>query len=105
MNRKQRPHNPILQGTIEVPQISSDSFYPLLAFSSELKIPLWRWQRMMIFLLANMIACIITSVSLNIVDKAQVSVTKAEEHHVAVPDAGAGERVSKKFPQQQKGSV
>ncbi|XP_010130982.1 PREDICTED: major facilitator superfamily domain-containing protein 1-like, partial [Buceros rhinoceros silvestris] len=39
--------------------------------SSELKIPLWRWQRMMIFLLANTIACIITSVSLNIVDKTQ----------------------------------
>ncbi|XP_063286680.1 major facilitator superfamily domain-containing protein 1-like [Pelobates fuscus] len=39
--------------------------------SSETKIPLWRWQRMMIFMLANTIACIATSVILNIVDKKQ----------------------------------
>ncbi|KAG8145556.1 hypothetical protein E2320_012075 [Naja naja] len=39
--------------------------------SSELKIPLWRWQQMMIFMLANTIACIGTSVCLNIVDKKQ----------------------------------
>nr|XP_056722371.1 major facilitator superfamily domain-containing protein 1-like [Euleptes europaea] len=39
--------------------------------SSELKIPLWRWQQMMIFMLANTIACIIASISLNIVDKKQ----------------------------------
>ncbi|KAG8557767.1 hypothetical protein GDO81_016727 [Engystomops pustulosus] len=39
--------------------------------SSESKIPIWRWQQMMIFLLANTIACIITSVSLNIADKKQ----------------------------------
>uniref|UniRef100_A0A8C5QZE5 Lysosomal dipeptide transporter MFSD1 n=1 Tax=Leptobrachium leishanense TaxID=445787 RepID=A0A8C5QZE5_9ANUR len=39
--------------------------------SSEDKIPLWRWQRMMIFMLANTIACIATSVTLNVVDKKQ----------------------------------
>ncbi|KAG9476756.1 hypothetical protein GDO78_002252 [Eleutherodactylus coqui] len=39
--------------------------------SSEAKIPLWRWQQMMIFMLANTIACIIASVTLNIVDKKQ----------------------------------
>ncbi|XP_039348209.1 major facilitator superfamily domain-containing protein 1-like isoform X1 [Mauremys reevesii] len=39
--------------------------------SSELKIPLWRWQQMMIFLLANTIACITASVSLTVVDKQQ----------------------------------
>jgi len=40
--------------------------------SSETKIPLWRWQRMMIFMLANTIGCIVTSVVLNIVDHRQV---------------------------------
>nr|XP_046233254.1 major facilitator superfamily domain-containing protein 1-like [Scatophagus argus] len=39
--------------------------------SGETKIPLWRWQRMMIFMLANTIGCIITSVLLNIVDHRQ----------------------------------
>ncbi|XP_068100476.1 lysosomal dipeptide transporter MFSD1-like [Hyperolius riggenbachi] len=39
--------------------------------SSEAKIPLWRWQQMMIFMLANTIACIATAVTLNLVDKKQ----------------------------------
>ncbi|XP_029813788.1 major facilitator superfamily domain-containing protein 1-like isoform X2 [Manacus vitellinus] len=39
--------------------------------SSELKIPLWRWQQMMIFMLANTVACIIASIGLNVVDKKQ----------------------------------
>ncbi|KAM4698820.1 lysosomal dipeptide transporter MFSD1-like [Rhinophrynus dorsalis] len=39
--------------------------------SSEAKIPLWRWQQMMIFMLANTIACIVSSVILNVVDKRQ----------------------------------
>uniref|UniRef100_A0A3B4EYL8 Major facilitator superfamily domain-containing protein 1-like n=1 Tax=Pundamilia nyererei TaxID=303518 RepID=A0A3B4EYL8_9CICH len=39
--------------------------------SSETKIPLWRWQRMMIFMLANTISCIVTSVLLNVVDHRQ----------------------------------
>ncbi|XP_069590495.1 lysosomal dipeptide transporter MFSD1-like isoform X1 [Ranitomeya imitator] len=42
--------------------------------SSEAKIPLWRWQQMMIFMLANTIACIFTSITLNIVDKKQGSI-------------------------------
>lgn len=44
-------------------------------FTSELKIPVWRWQRMMVFMLANTIACIVASVSLNIVDKKQVRIS------------------------------
>lgn len=43
-------------------------------FASELKIPLWRWQQMMVFMLANTIACIFASVSLNIVDRKQVRI-------------------------------
>ncbi|XP_054624053.1 major facilitator superfamily domain-containing protein 1-like isoform X2 [Dunckerocampus dactyliophorus] len=39
--------------------------------SSDTKIPLWRWQRMMIFMLANIICCIITLGLLNIVDHKQ----------------------------------
>ncbi|XP_075755096.1 lysosomal dipeptide transporter MFSD1-like [Pelodiscus sinensis] len=39
--------------------------------SSELKIPLWRWQQMMVFMLANTVACIMASVCLNVVDKQQ----------------------------------
>ncbi|XP_030622945.1 major facilitator superfamily domain-containing protein 1 [Chanos chanos] len=39
--------------------------------SSDAKIPLWRWQRMMLFMLANTISCIITSILLNIVDHRQ----------------------------------
>ncbi|KAJ8399872.1 hypothetical protein AAFF_G00406020 [Aldrovandia affinis] len=39
--------------------------------SSDAKIPLWRWQRMMVFMLANTVGCIITSVVLNIVDHRQ----------------------------------
>ncbi|XP_068162257.1 lysosomal dipeptide transporter MFSD1-like [Antennarius striatus] len=39
--------------------------------SSEAKIPLWRWQRMMIFMLSNIMSCIIASVLLNIVDHRQ----------------------------------
>ncbi|KAK5602923.1 hypothetical protein CRENBAI_019533 [Crenichthys baileyi] len=39
--------------------------------SSETKIPLWRWQRMMIFMLGNTICCIVTSVLLNVVDHRQ----------------------------------
>ncbi|XP_035258929.1 major facilitator superfamily domain-containing protein 1 isoform X1 [Anguilla rostrata] len=39
--------------------------------SSDAKIPLWRWQRMMVFMLANTVSCIVTSVLLNIVDHRQ----------------------------------
>ncbi|XP_051925389.1 major facilitator superfamily domain-containing protein 1 [Hippocampus zosterae] len=39
--------------------------------SSDAKIPLWRWQRMMIFMLANTVACIVTSSLLNVVDHRQ----------------------------------
>uniref|UniRef100_A0A8C7XIK4 Im:7160594 n=1 Tax=Oryzias sinensis TaxID=183150 RepID=A0A8C7XIK4_9TELE len=39
--------------------------------TSEAKIPLWRWRRMMIFMLANTVSCIVTSVLLNIVDYKQ----------------------------------
>ncbi|XP_069503079.1 lysosomal dipeptide transporter MFSD1-like [Ambystoma mexicanum] len=36
--------------------------------SSDTKIPLWRWQQMMIFMLANTIGCICTAVVLNVFD-------------------------------------
>lgn len=39
--------------------------------NSDAKIPLWRWQQMMIFMLANTISCIVTSSILNIVDHRQ----------------------------------
>ncbi|MED6267180.1 hypothetical protein CHARACLAT_009417 [Characodon lateralis] len=39
--------------------------------SNETKIPLWRWQRMMIFMLGNTICCIVTSVLLNVADHRQ----------------------------------
>ncbi|XP_061849938.1 major facilitator superfamily domain-containing protein 1-like isoform X2 [Colius striatus] len=39
--------------------------------AGELKIPLWRWQQMMIFMLANTAACIVASLSLNVVDTKQ----------------------------------
>ncbi|KAG2455571.1 major facilitator superfamily domain-containing protein 1 isoform X1 [Polypterus senegalus] len=39
--------------------------------SSDVKIPLWRWQRMMIFMFANIVACIVSCGALNIVDKQQ----------------------------------
>ncbi|XP_061911872.1 major facilitator superfamily domain-containing protein 1-like isoform X1 [Entelurus aequoreus] len=38
---------------------------------SDAKIPLWRWQRMMIFMLANTVGCIVTSALLNIIDHRQ----------------------------------
>lgn len=41
--------------------------------SSDVKIPLWRWQYMMIFMLANTIGCIVTSTILNIIDYRQGS--------------------------------
>lgn len=42
---------------------------PLL---STAKIPLWRWQRMLLYMLGNLICCIITTVLLNLVDHRQV---------------------------------
>lgn len=42
---------------------------PLL---STAKIPLWRWQRMLLFMLANLICCIVTTMLLNLVDHRQV---------------------------------
>ncbi|RXM96437.1 Major facilitator superfamily domain-containing protein 1 [Acipenser ruthenus] len=40
--------------------------------SSDVKIPLERWQQVMFFMLANTIGCIVSSLILNIVDKRQV---------------------------------
>ncbi|XP_070810923.1 lysosomal dipeptide transporter MFSD1-like [Pituophis catenifer annectens] len=62
--------------------------------SSELKIPLWRWQQMMIFMLSNTVACIGTSVCLNIVDKKQGgtlnrSTKRSPTEAVAQPPADA----------------
>ncbi|XP_067859391.1 lysosomal dipeptide transporter MFSD1 isoform X1 [Heptranchias perlo] len=55
--------------------------------SSDLKIPVWRWQQMMIFMLANTISCIITSIILNIVDKRQGStLNRTTKHSKAVKE-------------------
>ncbi|XP_075891690.1 lysosomal dipeptide transporter MFSD1-like [Nelusetta ayraudi] len=39
--------------------------------SSTAKIPMWRWQRMLLFMLGNLICCIITTALLNLVDHRQ----------------------------------
>nr|XP_033770419.1 major facilitator superfamily domain-containing protein 1-like [Geotrypetes seraphini] len=58
--------------------------------SSEVKIPLWRWQQMMIFMLANTISCIFTSVALNVVDKRQDGIlNKATKRSSTVEPADA----------------
>ncbi|PWA21959.1 hypothetical protein CCH79_00015602 [Gambusia affinis] len=57
-------------------------FYRFPVSRSEAKIPLWRWQRMMIFMLANTVCCIVASVLLNIVDRSQV------RHRRRLADAG-----------------
>ncbi|XP_075422391.1 lysosomal dipeptide transporter MFSD1-like isoform X3 [Ascaphus truei] len=59
--------------------------------SSEGKIPLWRWQEMMIFMLANTIACIITSVTLNIVDKRQGGALNKMTKRTSASNQEAGE--------------
>uniref|UniRef100_A0A8C5R2F7 Lysosomal dipeptide transporter MFSD1 n=1 Tax=Leptobrachium leishanense TaxID=445787 RepID=A0A8C5R2F7_9ANUR len=48
--------------------------------SSEAKIPLWRWQEMMIYMLVNTIACIATSVALNVVDRKKVRTNKVRRN-------------------------
>lgn len=53
------------------------SCFLLFFLLSETKIPLWRWQRMMIFMLANTICCIVTSVLLNMVDHRQVKQSRS----------------------------
>ncbi|XP_015215360.2 lysosomal dipeptide transporter MFSD1 [Lepisosteus oculatus] len=54
--------------------------------SSDVKIPLWRWQQMMVFMLANTIACIVTSVVLNVVDQRQGgTLNKTTKHSSEAP--------------------
>lgn len=57
--------------------------------SSDVKIPLWRWQYMMIFMLANTIGCIVTSTILNIVDYRQGSTLNKTTKRSAVQSAPA----------------
>lgn len=57
---------------LDLQLICSDLLHFLNFVSSETKIPLWRWQWMMIFMMANTISCIVTSVLLNIIDYRQV---------------------------------
>ncbi|XP_067912961.1 lysosomal dipeptide transporter MFSD1 isoform X2 [Heterodontus francisci] len=55
--------------------------------SSDLKIPGWRWQQMMIFMLVNTISCTITSIVLNIVDKQQGgTLNRTTKHSEAVQE-------------------
>uniref|UniRef100_A0A8C8CLK1 Lysosomal dipeptide transporter MFSD1 n=1 Tax=Oncorhynchus tshawytscha TaxID=74940 RepID=A0A8C8CLK1_ONCTS len=61
--------------------------------SSDAKIPLWRWQQMMIFMLANTIACIVTSVVLNIVDHRQGGIlNKTTKRSGSPPPSGPSDR-------------
>ncbi|XP_076154722.1 lysosomal dipeptide transporter MFSD1 [Alosa pseudoharengus] len=61
--------------------------------SSDAKIPLWRWQRMMIFMLANTISCIATATALNFVDHRQGgTLNKTTKRSAAAPPAAAGDR-------------
>ncbi|XP_016424660.1 major facilitator superfamily domain-containing protein 1 isoform X2 [Sinocyclocheilus rhinocerous] len=57
--------------------------------SSDVKIPLWRWQYMMIFMLANTISCIVTSTILNIVDYRQGSTLNKTSKRSAAQSAPA----------------
>lgn len=57
--------------------------------SSDVKIPLWRWQYMMIFMLANTISCIVTSTILNIVDYRQGSTLNKTTKRSAAPSTAA----------------
>lgn len=57
--------------------------------SSDVKIPLWRWQYMMIFMLANTISCIVTSIILNIVDYRQGSTLNKTTKRSAAQSAPA----------------
>ncbi|KAK2870450.1 hypothetical protein Q8A67_024842 [Cirrhinus molitorella] len=57
--------------------------------SSDVKIPLWRWQYMMIFMLANTISCIVTSTILNIVDYRQGSTLNKTTKRSAAQSAPA----------------
>lgn len=54
--------------------------------SSDVKIPVWRWQQMMIFMLANTICCIITSVILNIVDRRKDGILNKLTKRTGRPD-------------------
>ncbi|XP_051877488.1 major facilitator superfamily domain-containing protein 1-like [Pristis pectinata] len=54
---------------------------------SDLKIPVWRWRQMMIFMLANTICCLITSIILNIVDTRKGNVlNKTTKHSEAMKE-------------------
>lgn len=60
--------------------------------SSDVKIPLWRWQYMMIFMLANTISCIITSAILNIVDYRQGSTLNKSTKRSTAPSPAQTDR-------------
>lgn len=60
--------------------------------SSDVKIPLWRWQYMMIFMLANTISCIITSTILNIVDYRQGSILNKTTKRSTAPSPAQTDR-------------
>lgn len=55
--------------------------------SSDAKIPLWRWQYMMIFMLANTVSCIITSSILNIIDYRQGATLNKTTKKSAAPSS------------------
>lgn len=48
---------------------------------SDVKIPVWRWQQVMIFMLANTICCVVVSGLLNIVDSRQDNILNKTTKH------------------------
>ncbi|XP_078273642.1 lysosomal dipeptide transporter MFSD1 [Rhinoraja longicauda] len=49
--------------------------------TSDVKIPVWRWQQIMIFMLANTICCVVVSILLNIVDSRQDNILNKTTKH------------------------
>lgn len=67
---RRRPSAPAAGSGPESLVISTRHSVPLL---STARIPLWRWQRMLLYLLGNVICCIVATVLLNVADHRQVA--------------------------------
>lgn len=63
---------PTAQAAVSGPGRSVTSILHSAPLLSTAKIPMWRWQRMLLFMLGNLICCIITTALLNLDDHRQV---------------------------------
>lgn len=88
----------------------------VFSFSSLAKIPLWRWQWMMIFMVANTVCCLITSVLLNVVDHRQVRnvldwlyvwgvSAKSHAHIVLLLQGGTLNKTTKRSKQREEAAL